>query len=413
MPAPPQSLKTRSAFGSRTGRQTSLAALPPGAANVISGNNQNGVYLSGASVTQNSVQGNYIGTNAGGQNLGNGSAGILVSSSAANNLLGGAAADAGNTIAFNTGDGIWLNSDAGTGNAILGNSIYSNSGIGVDLLNDHVTANDAGDGDTGPNDLQNYPVLASAVSVGGNTTITGSLNSTAGVTFRIEFFSSPTSDATGYGEGQTYLGASTVTTDGSGNAAFSVTLTGVAVAVGHVVSATATVDLGGGSYGSTSEFAQNVTASTNSAPVADDDAYSTNEDTPLVVPADGVLLNDADPDGDSITAVLVSGPSHAASFTLNSDGSFSYTPTANWIGSDDFTYKANDGSIDSNIRETVTIAVDPVNDAPDPNRRKRQQPDGSGGLRFHFFGVRWRHLQPRWRRRQEWANPHLPDHDPA
>ena len=104
-------------------------------------------------------------------------------------------------------------------------------------------------------------------------------------------------------------------------------------------------------------------APTNDAPIADDDAYSTNEDTPLVVPADGVLLNDADPDGDSITAVLVSGPSHAASFTLNADGSFSYTPVANWNGSDSFTYKATDGSVDSNIA-TVTITVDPVNDAP-------------------------------------------------
>ena len=104
-------------------------------------------------------------------------------------------------------------------------------------------------------------------------------------------------------------------------------------------------------------------APTNDAPIADDDAYSTDEDTPLVVPADGVLLNDADPDGDSITAVLVSGPAHAAAFTLNADGSFSYTPVANWNGSDSFTYKANDGTSDSNVA-TVTTTVDPVNDAP-------------------------------------------------
>ena len=101
----------------------------------------------------------------------------------------------------------------------------------------------------------------------------------------------------------------------------------------------------------------------NDAPIADDDFYSVTEDASLVEPADGVLLIDADPDGDSITAVLVSGPSHAASFTLNADGSFSYTPVANWSGTDTFTYKANDGTTDGNVA-TATITVDPVNDAP-------------------------------------------------
>jgi hypothetical protein len=104
-------------------------------------------------------------------------------------------------------------------------------------------------------------------------------------------------------------------------------------------------------------------AEVNDAPVADDDAYSVNEDTTLVVPADGVLLNDADVDGNAITAVLVSGPSHAASFTLNADGSFSYTPAANWNGTDSFTYKVNDGTTDGNVA-TATITVNPVNDAP-------------------------------------------------
>ena len=101
----------------------------------------------------------------------------------------------------------------------------------------------------------------------------------------------------------------------------------------------------------------------NDAPIADDDFYSINEDTPLVEPADGVLLNDADLDGDTITAVFVDGPSHADSFTLNADGSFSYTPEANWNGTDSFTYKANDGTTDGN-EATVTITVNPINDAP-------------------------------------------------
>jgi gliding motility-associated-like protein len=238
-----------------------IGGTAAGAGNVISGNHQYGIHLIGAGSKNIMIQGNYIGTNTSGNDVGNGSAGILVSASAATNQLGGPQQGAGNTIAFNGGDGIWLNSDAGTHNAILGNSIHSNAGIGIDLLNDQVTANDKGDADTGPNDLQNYPLLEEAVLEGGNTTITGSLNSVADTTFRIEFFSSALSDPTGNGEGQTYLGFDTVTTDGIGNAAISTTLVGVAVAAGHFVTATATVDLGNGFFGRTSEFSANVLAS--------------------------------------------------------------------------------------------------------------------------------------------------------
>jgi VCBS repeat-containing protein len=108
----------------------------------------------------------------------------------------------------------------------------------------------------------------------------------------------------------------------------------------------------------------------NSPPTAEDDSYTTDEDTTLTAngagsnPA-GVLANDTDPDGDTLSAVLVSGPSHAATngFTLNQDGSFTYTPNSNFSGSDSFTYKATDGSADSNTA-TVTLTVNSVNDAP-------------------------------------------------
>ncbi len=100
----------------------------------------------------------------------------------------------------------------------------------------------------------------------------------------------------------------------------------------------------------------------NDAPVAANDNYSTNEDTPLSVAAAGVLANDSDVDGNPLTAVLVSGPANG-SLTLNADGSFSYTPNANFNGSDSFTYRANDGTANSNLA-TVTITVNAVNDAP-------------------------------------------------
>ena len=102
--------------------------------------------------------------------------------------------------------------------------------------------------------------------------------------------------------------------------------------------------------------------SVNDVPVAANDAYSTNEDTPLTIPASGVLGNDSDADGDSLTAVLVAGPTNG-SVTLNPDGSFVYTPNANFNGVDSFTYRANDGAANSNVA-TVQITVNPVNDAP-------------------------------------------------
>ena len=83
----------------------------------------------------------------------------------------------------------------------------------------------------------------------------------------------------------------------------------------------------------------------NDAPAAADDAYSTTEDTPLTVAAPGVLANDTDPDGDPLTAVLVTGPSHGT-LTLNANGSFTYTPAANYNGPDSFTYRASDGTAD-------------------------------------------------------------------
>jgi VCBS repeat-containing protein len=102
-------------------------------------------------------------------------------------------------------------------------------------------------------------------------------------------------------------------------------------------------------------------SSVNDPPVAQNDARSTNEGTPLA--GAGVLGNDTDGDGDPLTATLVNGPANAASFTLNANGTFSYTPSADFFGSDSFTYRANDGNANSNVA-TVTITVNAVNDAP-------------------------------------------------
>ena len=104
----------------------------------------------------------------------------------------------------------------------------------------------------------------------------------------------------------------------------------------------------------------------NRPPVAGNDAYTVAEGGTLSVPAPGVLTNDSDPDGDPITAVLVSGPAHASSFTLNADGSFTYVHDGSETTSDSFTYRASDGSATSNVA-TVSITVTPVNDVPVAN----------------------------------------------
>ena len=100
----------------------------------------------------------------------------------------------------------------------------------------------------------------------------------------------------------------------------------------------------------------------NDTPVSTTDAYNTDEDIALNVAAPGVLGNDGDVDGDILTAVLVSNPANGT-LTLNSDGSFSYMPNANFNGADSLTYQANDGLANSNIA-TVTLIVNPVNDNP-------------------------------------------------
>ncbi|MCE9528620.1 MAG: tandem-95 repeat protein [Planctomycetales bacterium] len=106
----------------------------------------------------------------------------------------------------------------------------------------------------------------------------------------------------------------------------------------------------------------NVTTPTNTAPVASDDAWSVNEDATLNVAAAGVLANDVDAQGNVITASLVTGPSHG-SLTLNADGSFSYSPAANYHGPDSFQYRAFDGSLYGNTA-TAAITVNSVPDAP-------------------------------------------------
>ncbi len=106
----------------------------------------------------------------------------------------------------------------------------------------------------------------------------------------------------------------------------------------------------------------NVNAGSNRPPVANNDSYSTNRDTPLTIPAPGVLGNDTDPDGKALTAVLATNPA-SGTLTLNPNGSFTYTPATNFSGSVSFTYRASDGTSNSNVA-TVTIRVNAGSNRP-------------------------------------------------
>jgi len=230
-----------------------IGGTTPAERNVISGNNDDGINFEGPNTINNHVRGNFIGTAADGISpLGNAGDGIKISYASSGVFIGSATvASAGNVIAFNHLRGVYGEIDAGSAgvsNRILGNSIFGNLGIGIDLNGDGVTPNDTGDGDTGANNLQNYPVLTEALSSAGVTAISGTLNSLPNTTFRLEFFANPTCDSSGYGEGQTYLGFASVTTDSNGNQSFTVGLN-VNVPVGQFVTATAS-----GNSSSTSEF---------------------------------------------------------------------------------------------------------------------------------------------------------------
>jgi CSLREA domain-containing protein len=226
-----------------------IGGTAAGAGNLISGNDSWGVQLEGVFAAGNLVQGNFVGTNAAGNSaLPNSGGGVLIVDRARNNTIGGVVAGAGNRICFNQEAGVAILSiSPTTGNRILGNAIFANGLLGIDLSFgfplDSVTANDAGDGDTGPNKLQNFPVLDPITTAG---TVSGSLDSAAGNTaypVRIEFFANAACDTSGSGEGEGFLGATSIGAPGS------FTFNYTPVAGKNFITATAT-----DANGNTSEF---------------------------------------------------------------------------------------------------------------------------------------------------------------
>ena len=393
---------------------TQVGGTGTGQGNIISGNVENGIVIDGngkVTTTGNVIAGNYIGLDVTGSvALGNFKNGVEIFGSASGNLIGGETAGAGNVIAFNAWNGV--NVVSGTNNAIVRNSIHSNT-----LWNQpgsvRCTANDSGDGDTGANNLQNFPVLTSAVTTGTQITVTGTLNSTASTSFRIEFYANATGDGTGYGEGQTLIGVTDVTTNGSGNASFSPTLSAT-VSAGSAISAIVSRLVGLTLELDTSEFAQNViaTAAANNAPVLDgagmylttitEDPTVNNGDlvSTIIARAGGDPITDADAgalEGIAIISLsnsngtwqydIGSGWTAVGSVSVNSSlllrdtDSLRFVPNADWNGTEFFSFAAWDrtsgtegtkvdtssnggGTAFSSGTAIPSITVDGVNDAP-------------------------------------------------
>lgn len=300
--------------------------------NIVSGNGSVGISVLG---DDNFIENSFIGTN-GTLPLGNDGGGILIQDGNHNRITT-------NTIAFNNGfqnPGIRVTGNSSE-NWFDRNVIYSNSGLGINLGNDEVTPNDPGDGDNGPNHLQNFPIITSATSNGDNLGITGTFNSSPNELFTLDFFGEPDCDQSGNGEGQIPLGDLNVHTDGNGDATFSSTFS-YHVPVGYFVTATASHSISGDPlYYETSEFSACVQvespASGNDCDIypfpgytllIGQEAYATailHDENGVPVPNVPVLFHIQTPYGENFEGAITDENGFAETPAFSSNGPADYT----------------------------------------------------------------------------------------
>ncbi len=225
-----------------------IGGVTSAVANVIAGNVGNGILLTGSGTSSNQVLSNYIGTNASSAALGNSGDGINIANGATSNSVGAGASSSGNVIRNNSGAGVVVTSSTSTGNSIRGNAISTNAGLGIDLGDDGIDAVDALDADTGPNLRQNTPEILSVTDGSTQTVVRGRFEGAANSSITLDFYSTSTPDASGTGEGESYLGSTSITTDASGTANYSFSTTSL-LSTGAYVTTTATSSADG-----TSEF---------------------------------------------------------------------------------------------------------------------------------------------------------------
>ena len=236
-----------------------IGGTGPGDGNLISGNAGYGIYVYNFS-DNTTILGNKIGTDVTGTKpLGN-ITGVATSNDHGGLRIGGTAPGEANIIAFNSGY-LAYSVPAGTlvyssSNQIpiRGNSFHDNEQLGISFTGQWPTYNDPGDVDTGANDQQNFPIVRSVEYGASTTRVLGKFNSAASTTYTLDFYANPPClrFPRDFVEGETYLGATQVTTDAAGHYEFDVTLP-VGVENGSRIAVTATDPLG-----STSEFSQRI-----------------------------------------------------------------------------------------------------------------------------------------------------------
>jgi hypothetical protein len=221
--------------------------------NVISGNLQMGISIHIAGTDSNIVINNKIGTDISGSfALGNQLDGIRIGEGPQHNIIG--QPGKGNIIANNGGNGITIMTAAELYNSISSNSIYNNTGMGIDLFPAGPTANDAGDGDTGPNNLMNYPTIVSFVNYSGNNwAVAGTLDNNTPNGCKIELFKAEI-NGSGNAQGKVFLGSCLA--NASGN--WTDTVSGLTLADNIIAT---TTDLNG----NTSEFSEYTALSVNTS----------------------------------------------------------------------------------------------------------------------------------------------------
>ena len=196
--------------------------------NYVGYNTSEGILIAGPSAAANLLEFNTVGLDRQFNAAGNVGAGITVSSGAHDNTIGASALATygANSIGYNQGPGIWVTPSAGMSNRILANSIFLNGGLSVDLAGLGASANDAGDGDSGPNGLQNYPVLIVADRRPPGYLMIGSLDSQPSTTYRLDFYRGLCTSigAPVRGSMSEFLGHATVTTNAAGHVRFNLPL---------------------------------------------------------------------------------------------------------------------------------------------------------------------------------------------
>ncbi len=381
-----------------------VGGLTAAGMNVISGNGGSGIVIGGAGAASNAIVGNRIGTNrAGTLALTNATNGVSLLAGANSTTIGGASAGARNVISGNTihgvfvansvsggsienksigtgpdetgdlgnkGDGVHMGGfnttilsnrismnsgdgvsvePAATGVSITQNRMAGNGGLAIDLSGDGVTANDINDADSGANDLQNFPVLANASSVGGTTSVNGTIVSEPSTAYRIEFFANASCDSSGNGEGDVYLGFVNVVTNVIGAADISASF---AASISATQSITATAS---DAAGNTSEFSACIGAQTTA-----DVSVAINGVPSPVTPGGNIVytitVNNGGPLPAADVMVVGSTPSGTVFTSATTTQGVLTTPVAGGVGA----ISCSIGTVLVGATVTVSIVVEVV-----------------------------------------------------